>query len=111
LGRAFLRRIFDQVAICLGSRLPRRRIAEDTPREIDWWRTTLTGMRAVRYLADDPAFLTEIHVWGDASGRLGIGGHLEGAGIGEEFSERLPTQHQQKDIMFKEAFAVLRCVC
>jgi hypothetical protein len=110
LGRAFLRRIFDQVAICLGSRLPRRRIAEDTPREIDWWRTTLTGMRAVRYLADDPAFLTEIHVWSDASGRLGIGGHLEGAGIGEEFSERLPTQHQQKDIMFKEAFAVLRCV-
>jgi hypothetical protein len=51
-----------------------------------------------------------MHVWSDASGRLGIGGHLEGTGSTDQFSERIPKRHQGKDIMFKGAFAVLRCV-
>lgn len=110
LGRAFLRRIFDQVAIMLTWRLPRRRLTQYAKREIEWWRVTLGNYRAIRYLTDEPSFLPELHVWSDASGRLGIGGHLQGSGVGEEFSEHLPRRHRDKDIMFKEAFAVLRCV-
>lgn len=110
LGRAFLRRIFDQVAICLTSRVGRQRPTLDAGREIAWWRTTLEGYRAIRYLADDPDFLPEVHVWSDASGRLGIGGHMEGTGANDQFSERLPAKHADKDIMFKEAMAVLRSV-
>lgn len=51
--------------------------------------------------------MPEFHAWSDASGSKGIGGHLEGAA--DEFSERIPEKHQGKDIIFKEALAVLRC--
>jgi hypothetical protein len=39
---------------------------------------------------------------------LGIGGHLDNTY--DEFSERIPEKHSRKDILFKEALAVLRCV-
>lgn len=46
-------------------------------------------------------------MWSDASGALGIEGHLDGP---ENFAERIPEKHMGKDIMFKEALAVLTCV-
>jgi hypothetical protein len=108
VGKAFIRRLFDQVTICMASPFQRRRLTQDAKRELRWWRDMLQGYQAVRYLTDDPAFLPVINVWSDASGLLGIGGHLEGNA--DEFSERIPARHSAKDIMFKEALAVLRCV-
>jgi hypothetical protein len=108
VGRAFLRRIFDQIRACQRNPFDRKRLSQGAKREIEWWRTTLRGYRGVRYLADDPAFMTELHVWSDASGTNGIGGHLEGAS--DEFSERIAVRHSAKDILFKEALAVLRCI-
>jgi hypothetical protein len=108
VGKAFLRRLFDQVTICLESPFQRRRLTQDAKRELQWWKTTLQGYQAVRYLTDDPAFLPVMNVWSDASGLLGIGGHLDANE--DEFSERVPPRHAAKDIMFKEALAVLRCV-
>jgi hypothetical protein len=107
-GKAFLRRLFDQVTACLESPFQRRRLSQDAKRELRWWKETLCGYQAVRYLTDDPSFLPQILVWSDASGTLGIGGHL--AGLEDQFSERIPAKHVKKDIMFKEALAVLRCV-
>jgi hypothetical protein len=107
-GKAFLRRLFDQVTMCMESPFHRRRLSQDAKRELRWWKDTLSGYQAVRYLKDDPLFLPQIQVWSDASGTLGIGGHL--AGHEDQFSERIPVKHAKKDIMFKEALAVLRCV-
>jgi hypothetical protein len=108
IGRAFLRRIFDQVSICLRSPLKRVRLTQDAKREVQWWSDTLAGYQAVRYLTDESQFLPMWQVWSDASGRLGIGGHLEG--LQDQFSETIPIKHRGKDIMFKQALAVLRCV-
>lgn len=108
VGRSFLRRIFDQVTKCMSTPLQRRRLTQDAKRELRWWADTLTDRDAIRYLADDPLFLPVMHVWSDASGSLGIGGHL--ANRVDQFSERIPDKHRNKDIMFKEALAVLRCV-
>lgn len=106
-GKAFLRRLFDQVTICMNSSFGRRRLTQDAKREVLWWKSTLQGYNALRYLSDDPDLLPRIEVWSDASGLNGIGGHLEGA---EQFSERIAAKHMGKDIMFKEALAVLTCV-
>jgi hypothetical protein len=108
IGKAFLRRIFDQVSKCLATQLPRLRLDPDAKRELRWWSETLDDFQAIRYLSDDPSFLPILQVWSDASGKYGIGGHLEGGQ--DQFSERIPTKHNKKDIMFKEALAVLRCV-
>jgi hypothetical protein len=110
LGRAFLRRIFDQVADCMATAIKRQRVSQDAKREIEWWKLTMDGHHAIRYLTDEPSFLPSLHVWSDASGRHGIGGHLEGSRAEDQFAERLPRKHLDKDIMFKEALAVLRCV-
>lgn len=107
-GKAFLRRLFDQVTACMESPFQRRRLSQDAKRELRWWKETLSGYQATRYLTDDPVFLPQIQVWSDASGTLGIGGHL--AHLEDQFSERIPAKHSNKDIMFKEALAVLRCV-
>jgi hypothetical protein len=107
VGRAFLRRLFDQVHLCKRNPFMRRRLSQDAKRELKCWKETLKDYHAIRYLADDPCFMPEIHVWSDASGAHGLGGHLVGP---EEFSERIPLKHATKDIMFKEALAVLRCV-
>lgn len=106
-GKAFLRRLFDQVRLCEVSPFSRRRLTQDARRELRWWKDTLLTHEAVRFLADDPAFLSEFHVWSDASGTLGIGEHL--IADEDEFSERIPEKHREKDILFKEGLAVLRC--
>jgi hypothetical protein len=108
VGRAFLRRLFDQVRVCQNAPFARRRLTQDARRELGWWKDTLLNFNAIRYLADDPLLMPELHVWSDASGSLGIGGHLENPD--DEFSERIPARHEGKDILFKEALAVLRCV-
>lgn len=108
IGKSFLRRVFDQMTVCMAQPFRKTRLTQDTKRELRWWSQTLTGYDAIRYLSDDPSFLPVIQVWSDASGRHGIGGHLEGSA--HHFSERIPRKHQNKDIMFKEALAVLRCV-
>lgn len=107
VGKAFLRRLFDQVRVCEASPFSRRRLTQDAKRELKWWKDTLLTGVAVRYLADDPSFMSELHVWSDASGSLGIGGHLDNER--DEFSEKIPVKHLGKDILFKEALAVLRC--
>lgn len=108
VGRSFLRRIFDQVAKCMATPLLRRRLTQDAKRELRWWSDTLDGHDAIKYLSDDPFFLPVLRVWSDASGTLGLGGHLENRQ--DQFSERIPDKHRNKDIIFKEALAVLRCV-
>lgn len=108
IGKAFLRRLFDQVTICVQSPFQRRRLTQDAKRELLWWKATLQGYEAIRYLTDDPSVMPVIQVWSDVSGTLGIGGHLEGHE--DEFSERIPARHAAKDIMFKKALAVLGCV-
>jgi hypothetical protein len=91
----------------MNSSFGRRRLTQDAKREVSWWKSTLQGYNALRYLSDDPDLLPRIEVWSDASGLLGIGGHLKGP---EKFSERIAAKHMGKDIMFKEALAVLTCV-
>lgn len=108
IGKAFLRRLFDQVRICQDRPTRRWRVTLDTKRELKWWKETFSGPLPIRHLADDPAFMSQLHVWSDASGTLGIGGHLEAEK--DEFSERIPQKHESKTILFKEALAVLRCV-
>lgn len=68
------------------------------------WVLTSMGVSCDHYLADSLV----MNVWSDASGLLGIGGHL--VGNADEFAERIPARHTAKDIIFKEALAVLRCV-
>lgn len=108
IGKSFLRRVFDQMTVCMAQPFRKTRLTQDTKRELRWWSQTLNGYDAIRYLSDDPSFLPVIQVWSDASGKRGIGGHLEGSA--HLFSERIPRKHQNKDIMFKEALAVLQCV-
>ena len=108
VGRAFLRRVFDQIRVCRDNPFIRRRVSQGARRELDWWDLTLTGRNTIRYLADDPSCMETLQVWSDASGSNGIGGHLVSPDA--EFSERIPLRHARKDIMFKEALAVLRCV-
>lgn len=108
LGKAFLRRHFDQVRICEGSPFGRQRLTRAAHRELKWWKETIIELMPIRYLADDPSFMPQFHVWSDASGTHGIGGHL--SNDQDEFSERIPKRHCDKTILFKEAFAVMRCV-
>jgi hypothetical protein len=107
VGKAFLRRLFDQVRICEASPFGRQRLTRAAHRELKWWKETITELRPMRYLADDPSFMPQFLVWSDASGTLGIGGHLDNNE--DEFSERVPRKHRDKTILFKEALAVLRC--
>jgi hypothetical protein len=115
-GRAFLRRLFDALAAApLGG--SRRRIPTAALADLRWWRTCLTRWDGVSVLRPPRA---SVSVTTDASGTKGAGGWVsqEGApgsspvagACADVFSTRLPRRHREKDIVFKEAWAVLFAV-
>jgi hypothetical protein len=109
LGKAFLRRIFDQVKESLHSRAPsqKRRLRGAAVDELRWWQSALAVWNGTRLLRH-PSNSNLVHVWTDACD-FGIGGHLAGSGA-DSFSRWIPEAHRSKDIIFKEALAVLHAV-
>ena len=103
-GRAFLRRLFDAI------RRPTAVIRITTGMRADllWWNTFLEDWNGLHLLRDVTARPT-MHIWTDASGKLGMGGYLLEdltAPVQDVFSTHVPLRHRRKDIQFKEMKAV-----
>lgn len=110
LGRAFIRRIFDEIAERdKKHRQPlwKGRVHSACCSELQWWTKTLEVWPGRRLLVKRRV----IELWTDASGSMGIGGALGSVSSPlATFSLRIPDRHANKDILFKEAYAVLHAV-
>ena len=76
-----------------------------------WWSYLLQHWNGI-HLLRKVSHREVCHIWTDASGTVGIGGFiLDKPGqppyIDGIFSRLVPTRHKEKDIQFKEMFAVL----
>jgi hypothetical protein len=115
-GKAFLRRLFDACAGAAGSFGPRR-LPTAAIQDLKWWRRCLGTWDGITVLA--PPIAT-VSITTDASGSKGAGGWVSADGYAgstpsptsctDVFSVRLPRRHRTKDIIFKEAYAVLYAV-
>lgn len=108
LGRAFVSRIFAQIADHRRARgIQKRCMKGSCLSKLRWWSATLETWPGKRLLTRQDT----IHLWTDASGSLGIGGVLGSTDKPiATFSLRTPARHVSKDIMFKEAYAVLHAI-
>ena len=71
--------------------------------DIHWWQTFCTSWNVVHLLS--PSLLV-VDVHTDASGRKGIGGVCQS----EWFSSHVPCRYHNRDIQFKEVFAILHVI-
>jgi hypothetical protein len=112
-GRAFLRRLFDACSYATGTAF-RRRVPTAARDDLRWWRSCLGRWDGIAILGDR---LPSCAVTTDASGSKGAGGWLSHEGHADSnpsdstcaaaFSVPLPRRHRNKDIIFKEAWALL----
>jgi Reverse transcriptase (RNA-dependent DNA polymerase) len=101
-SRAFLRRLISfSMTFC--SQYSVRYLPAYAQAEIRWWRTYALAWNGVRIII--PSYHV-LHVFTDASGRKGIGGIFED----EWFSSRVPRRFRNRDIQFKEIYAVLQAI-
>lgn len=105
-GRAFMRRIYDAVAVALATwtPLPVRGGLRD---ELAWWASTLDRWDGVRILDNSPS----VEIWTDAATSKGMGAHLGPREACEDaWALPIPPRHQGKDVLFLECLALLEAV-
>ena len=102
LSRAFMHHIFRFMTSFRTSRT-RRRVPSALRRDLDWWQNVASSWNGICLLAPKRA---EAHIFTDASGTKGIGG-IFGS---RWFSSRLPRRLRDRDIQYKELFAVLHAL-
>ena len=101
-SRAFLRRLIS-FSMTFRSQYAVRHLPAYALAEIRWWRTYASAWNGIHIIA--PSYQV-LHVFTDASGRKGIGGIFED----EWFSSRVPRRFRNRDIQFKEIYAVLQAI-
>src|SRR5213075_1612930 len=72
-------------------------------KDILWWLVFLRHWSRVTIIQE---IRKVSHVWTDASGKKGIGGHYDT----DLFASHVPRRHRRKHINWKEMFAVLHAV-
>ena len=104
-GKPFLWRVWSLFASLsdLGCR-PRRQIPREALRDLEWWRLIIPWWNGLSL--EPPCERRQIHIWTDASGSLGAGGWSGERGFAISF----PRRHMKKDIMWKEAWAILHAI-
>lgn len=107
-GRAFMRRLYNEVKRGYKSPSSRRRIGKDAINEIKWWRATLLEWNGLTLLQPSP--LQVMHIWTDASKRA-LGAHAGPANRPSHvFVKDVSRRHRSKEIHFLEALAVLEAL-
>ena len=87
----------------------RRRVTSPALADMRWWLSLLPTWPGILYLR--PPTTAAVHIWTDASGTKGAGGHLGEAGQATDaFSYAFPKRHREKHITFKELHAVVHAV-
>jgi len=105
-GRVFLQRIWSAMRTASHRR---RRVPSPTLADMRWWLSLLPTWPGILYLR--PPTTAAVHIWTDASGTKGAGGHLGEAGQATDaFSYAFPKRHREKHITFKELHAVVHAV-
>jgi hypothetical protein len=106
-GRAFIRRVYDAAAACLHV-AERRRVPHSARLDLRWWRDILGWWDGMLLCREDREV---VQCWSDASGTLGLGGHLGSEENPRDiWRARLPARMVGKDIMILEALALLECM-
>jgi hypothetical protein len=101
LGRPFLRNLFSQLCRKSSHRHTRQlRLTSNSRHDLRWWRQFLLSWSTISLIQ---LSRTCFDVATDASGTKGIGGVYNRL----IFSERIPSRHNSKEIVWKEMFAVL----
>jgi hypothetical protein len=101
-SRAFLRRLIN-FSTTFKSHRAIRHLPAYARAEIRWWHVYAFRWNGVRLIAP---LCETVHVYTDASGKKGIGGIF-----GREwFSSRIPRRFRDRDIQFKEIYAVLHAI-
>ena len=101
-SRAFLRRLIN-FSCSFTSPYTTRHIPNYVRSEIRWWHTYAFLWNGVHLIAQHH---DSVHVFTDASGKKGLGG-IFGT---EWFSSRVPRRFRERDIQFKELYAVLQAI-
>lgn len=101
-SRSFLRRLID-FSSKFRSQFVRLHLPASARRDLVWWKVFCEPWNGVRILS--PA-QPSVCLYTDASGRKGLGG-IFGS---EWYSSRVPRRFRDRDIQFKEAFAILRAI-
>ncbi|PPQ82917.1 hypothetical protein CVT24_008668, partial [Panaeolus cyanescens] len=101
-SRSFMRRIFDFQSR-FHSRFHRLHIPSSVQADLRWWTTFCSPWNGIRLLGRAKHLH---HVYTDASGTKGIGGHFQLSW----FASRVPRRFRHRDIQFKELYAILQAV-
>jgi hypothetical protein len=101
-SRPFLRRIFDFQSK-FRSPFCRLRVPTGVRSDIAWWAIFSKQWNGVRLLRPS---LPLMDVYSDASGWKGIGAVLDH----RWFASRIPRRYRNRDIQFKELYAILRVI-
>jgi hypothetical protein len=101
-SRAFLRRLIA-FTTSVRSQYCCRRTPIPAHVEIHWWRTFASAWNGVRIISPS---LPTVHVYTDASGSKGLGGIFES----KWFATQVPRCFRNRDIQFKEIYAVLQAI-
>ncbi|PPQ83077.1 hypothetical protein CVT24_012468, partial [Panaeolus cyanescens] len=101
-SRTFMRRIFDFQSR-FHSRFHRLHVSSGVKADLRWWSTFCTSWNGVRLLGQAQQ---QHHVFTDASGTKGIGGHFQN----HWFASRVPRRFRSRDIQFKELYAILQAI-
>ncbi|CAK5284821.1 unnamed protein product [Mycena citricolor] len=101
-ARAFLCGLYD-LQNKFSSPFARRRISQSARRDIAWWSAFSADWNGIRFIAPQRRIL---HVWTDASGTKGLGGHFGSRWFSVHFPKRSLTEH----IQVKEMLAVVHAV-
>ena len=102
MARAFLRALYSFTGT-FKSPFSVRRLPSSVKRDLTWWRSVASNWNGVQLLR---AARPTLHVYTDASGTKGIGGIFQSSW----FATRVPRRHRNRDIQFKELFAVQHAV-
>jgi len=108
VGRPFLRNIFNMLNQAKNANRetnPYRyiKVTKHARRDILWWLVFLRYWSRVTIIQETRKVF---HVWTDASGKKGIGGHYNT----HLFASHVPRRHRHKHINWKEMFAVLHAL-
>lgn len=102
VSRSFLRRIFDFMSK-FRTPFELKHIPSGVRADLNWWRTFSRAWNGVRLLQPSRH---SVDVYTDASGTKGIGGIF---GL-QWYASRVPRRYRERDIHFKEAFAILQAI-
>jgi hypothetical protein len=81
----------------------RRRIPRAVRRDLQWWATFSPAWNGVLLISPQR---DTFHIYTDASGSKGAGGHFDSCW----FSTRIPARYKLRDIQFKEFYAIIQAI-